>query len=303
MIEAADAVGQAGRYGLRPGSAIYNDIENYSRADAVCRAAVLQYLSGWTLELHRRGYVSGVYVNLSSGGLDLSASYGSTALARPDAIWVARYDRSGSLSFPGVGSTYWRSHQRGKQYVADLIESHGGFTLRVDRNVFDAPVGTVALPYTVTASSGLNARTGPSTSFAVVKGYPNGASVPVLCQTPGAKVGTSTVWNRLTDGSYVSDFYLSTPSQSSWSPPLPRCLHPYQVTASPSLRKRTVPSATASSPGAIPDGGLAWTYCQTTGSVVGSTRVWDRLNDNTFVSDWFVATAGRTGYTPPLPHC
>ena len=302
-IEAADAAGQAARYGLRPGSAIYNDIENYSRSDSTCRAAVLAYLSGWTTELHRRGFVSGVYVNLSSGALDLSAAYGSTSLARPDAIWVARYDRSGSLDFPGVGSTYWRSHQRAKQYVADLTETHGGYTFRVDRNVFDAPVGVVALPYSVTATSGLNARTGPSTSYPVVKGYPRGATVSVLCQTPGAKVGTSAVWDRLTDGSYVTDLYVSTSSQTGYTSPLPRCLHPYQVTASPSLRKRTSPSATASSPGSIPDGGLAWAWCQANGSTVGSSHVWDRLVDNTYVSDWFVATFSKTGFTAPLQRC
>ena len=57
----------ARRSGMLHGSAFYNDIENYSATDAACRTAVLTYLSGWTRELHRLGYISGVYANLSSG--------------------------------------------------------------------------------------------------------------------------------------------------------------------------------------------------------------------------------------------
>jgi Domain of unknown function (DUF1906) len=303
QIEAADAVGQAGRYGLRPGSAIYNDLENYARGDVGCRAVVLQYLSGWTGELHRHGFVAGVYVNLSSGAPDLSAFYTSTAFARPDAIWAARYDGSTSLNLSGIPGTQWSSHQRAKQYVADLRESHGGVTLTVDRNYVDAPVGSVALGYAVTAQHGLNARSGPSTSYPVVKGYARGDALPVMCQTPGALIATSPVWDRLADGSYVTDAYVSTPSTTGYSVPLPRCTYPYQVSALPSLRKRKLPSVTAGWAGSIDDGGLAWVICQTSGSKVGSTVVWDKLIDGAYVSDWFVATSGRTSWTRPVTHC
>lgn len=35
--------------------------------------------------------------------------------------------------------------------------------------------------------------------------------------------GCSAVWNRLTDGGYVSDFYINTPNIDSWTPPIPQC--------------------------------------------------------------------------------
>lgn len=303
-IDAAAAVGDAKGYGLRPGSAIYNDLENYSRTDLACRALVLSYLTGWTRELHRNGFVSGVYVNLSSGALDLSAAYTSTSYARPDAIWAARYDGNPSLALAGIPGTQWASRQRAKQYLADVTETHGGVTMTIDRNSFDAPVATVALTYSVTAPRGLNARTGPSTSYPVTKGYSSGAPLAVVCQTTGTTIDGSPVWDRLTDGSFVTDRYVSTPSNTTFSKPLPLCTYPFQVAASPLLRKRKSPSLTGAWAGVIYDGGLARVTCQRTGqSKVGNTSVWDRLDDGSWVSDHYVATRGSVSWTPPIPRC
>lgn len=303
-VEAADAVSRARTLGLRAGSAIYNDLENYSRSDSGCRAAVLQYLSGWTRGLHHFGYVSGVYANLSSGAADLAGAYTSTGYARPDAIWVARYDGLASTSgWSGVSSALWSVHQRGKQYLADNRESYGGVSLSIDRNVFDGPVATVLVSYRVTASSGLNARSGPSTAYPVTRGYADGATLPVLCQAPGSKVGSTAVWDRLWDGSYVTDMFVSTPSKTTYTSTLPLCRYPYQVSASPSLRKRTTPSSGGTVAGSIANGGLAWVTCQAPGSKVGSTSVWDRLYDGSYVADGFVATASSTSWTGPAPRC
>src|SRR5260370_35540181 len=72
---ADDAAAQGKALGMLHGSAFYNDIENYSAANAACRTAVLTYLSGWTRELHRLAYISRVYANLSPGAPDLSRAY------------------------------------------------------------------------------------------------------------------------------------------------------------------------------------------------------------------------------------
>ena len=73
-------------------------MENYNATDTSCRAAVLRYVSSWTKELHRVGYLSGMYVNLGSGAQHLASAYNSTSYARPDAIWIARYDHVASLT-------------------------------------------------------------------------------------------------------------------------------------------------------------------------------------------------------------
>lgn len=83
-----------------------------------------------------------------------------------------------------------------------------------------------ATSYQVTGTdgAGLNARSAPSTSATVVGHYAEGASVNVSCQTNGSVVnGATWVWDRLSDGSYVSDFYLTTPTVDNFSINLPNC--------------------------------------------------------------------------------
>jgi hypothetical protein len=301
--DAADAVLQAQALGMLPGSAIYGDMEHYSPTDAACRTAVLTYVSAWTQELHRRGYLAGMYANLSTGAKHLSEAYVAPAYARPDVLWMARWDGIATLTgWAGIPDAHWSNHQRGKQFRGDHDETYGGAKINIDSNRFDAPVATVGYAYQITSSANLNGRSGPTTSTPVVQSYPPGATVGVVCQTVGTKIGTTSVWNKVTDGNYVSDYYVSTPSNTGYSGPLPRCTYLFQVTI-PTLNKRTGPGASHAISGTLPGGALGWVRCQRAGSKVGTTSVWDRLDDGTYVSDFYLATPGKTTYSPPLPRC
>jgi uncharacterized protein YraI len=301
--DAADAVLQAQALGMLPGSAIYGDMEHYSPTDAECRTAVLTYVSAWTQELHRRGYLAGMYANLSTGARHLSEAYITPAFARPDVVWMARWDGIATLTaWAGIPDAHWSNHQRGKQFRGDHDETYGGVKINIDSNRFDAPVATVGYAYQVTSSANLNGRSGPMTSTPVVQSYPPGATVGVVCQTVGNKIGTTPVWNKLTDGNYVSDYYVSTPSNTGYSAPLPRCTYLFQVTI-PTLNKRTGPGASYAISGTVPAGALGWVTCQRAGSKVGTTSVWDKLDDGTYVSDFYLATPSKTTYSPPLPRC
>jgi uncharacterized protein YraI len=300
-LDAAQAVLQARGLGMLPGSAIYGDIENYTATDAVCRTAVLRYLSSWTAELHRQGYLAGVYANLASGATHLSAAYTSTSYARPDALWVARWDLNPALTgWTGIGNPQWANRQRGKQYQGDHDETWGGVKINIDRDSFDAPVATVAYRYLATAA--VNARTGPGISYPVVSTHPAGAALGVVCQSAGPKVGTTSVWDKLNTGRYVSDFYVSTPSTTSYSAPLPRCSYPYQVTAT-TVNERTGPGSSYGVVRTLTSGSLAWVSCQRAGTRVGTTAVWDRLDDGNYVTDSYLATGSPTSYTDPVPRC
>src|SRR5262245_10936733 len=221
----AAAVSNAKSLGLLAGSGIYLDIEHYDPTDTACRTAVIRYISGWTKQLHGRGYLAGVYIN-TAGAKQLVQSYASGIYARPDAIWLARWDRSASLvGWSGVPGNKWALHQRAKQYRGDHYESYGGVSLRIDTDKLDAPVGSVAYPYRVTAN-GLRARAGPGTSHSVAGVLPRGAAIRVVCRTHGTKIGTTSIWDKLTDGSYVSDFYVSTPARTSYPVPPRQCTYP-----------------------------------------------------------------------------
>ena len=224
---ADDAAAKAKALGMGYGSALYDDIENYATTNTACRAAVLRFVSGWTKELHRLGYLAGVYANFSSGAQDLSSVYTSTSYARPDALWIARWDQNASLArWAGIPGSRWAVHQRVKQYRGGHNQTYGGVTIKIDSDYVDAPVATVAHGYTVTSTSPLNARTGPSTSHAIVRTYAPGSTVQVVCQAPGSAVASTSVWDKLADGTYVTDYYLSTPSNTGYSAPLARCNTP-----------------------------------------------------------------------------
>jgi hypothetical protein len=50
-----------------------------------------------------------------------------------------------------------------------------------------------------------------------------GTAVQVACQTRGSSVLGSTVWDRLANGNYVTDYYVDTPAFNAFSPGIPVC--------------------------------------------------------------------------------
>lgn len=75
---------------------------------------------------------------------------------------------------------------------------------------------------------GLTLRAGPGySSYASLGSLPEGADADVVCQAMGETVSngyaSSAVWDKLTSGAWVSDFYLNTPNIGTWSPPIPQC--------------------------------------------------------------------------------
>jgi uncharacterized protein YraI len=298
---AADAVTKAKALGLVGGSAIYGDMEHYVATNAACRDVVLRYLSSWTKELHRQGYLSGVYAHQDSGAWHLSGAYNYASYARPDALWMARFDGINSLTnWPKISNANWAVSQRAKQYQGDHTETYNGFPLKIDRDRFDAPVASVGFAYTITGN--VSARTGPSWSYPLATSYPSGSAVRVVCQTYGPQVGTTTVWNRLTTGAYVTDNYVNTPSSTGYTYPIPGCLYPYQTTTA-NLSRRSGPGTSYQVLGTLPTGSLAWVTCQRGGTQVGTTSVWNRLPDGSYVTDYYVATASNTTYTAPIRRC
>lgn len=70
----------------------------------------------------------------------------------------------------------------------------------------------------------VNERTGPGFGFAVVSTLPGNTGIRVVCQLRSTSaVSGSAIWDRLTDGRYVTDFYVSTPMYGTFSPGLARC--------------------------------------------------------------------------------
>jgi hypothetical protein len=82
--------------------------------------------------------------------------------------------------------------------------------------------------YTVTGTggSGLNERTGPATSYSVIRTLAEGTTVDIICQSRSTSaVGGSYIWDKLNDASrgWVSDYYLNTPVFNGFTPGIPQC--------------------------------------------------------------------------------
>ncbi|MEV6941027.1 SH3 domain-containing protein [Streptomyces sp. NPDC051172] len=76
--------------------------------------------------------------------------------------------------------------------------------------------------YSVAPGVRLNVRSGPGTQYSIVRILPEGAKVPIYCQTPGTWVsgpyGTSDIWDNIDDNQFVSDAYVLTGSDGYVAP-------------------------------------------------------------------------------------
>jgi hypothetical protein len=145
--EAARAVAVAQGLGLRKGSTLYYDLEDYDIAPNDCRQAALSFLSGWTDGLHAAHYDSGVYSNIAAAitSLDYAnlASHGDYTM--PDDIWFAWANgHADTRTDDRVKTDEWDDHDRIHQYRTDVSEPHGGYTLTIDQNWVDVGQGSVA---------------------------------------------------------------------------------------------------------------------------------------------------------------
>lgn len=70
--------------------------------------------------------------------------------------------------------------------------------------------------YSVAPGYRVNVRSGPGTGFRIVRVLPYDATVQILCQKPGESVngpyGTTSIWDCVANGEYVSDAYVKTGS-------------------------------------------------------------------------------------------
>lgn len=137
---AADAVTQARSFGLGTGSAIYFDMEAYG-GSAGCTQATDTFLSAWTVQLHKLGYVSGVYGSSGSTINNLLApGIAVPGLTMPDAIDFAEWNNVQTTASSVIPASAWTGNQRIHQYNGNLTQTYGGATLNLDGDYINAPL-------------------------------------------------------------------------------------------------------------------------------------------------------------------
>lgn len=63
-------------------------------------------------------------------------------------------------------------------------------------------------------ADGVNCRSGPGTSYSVVKSYTTANSVTLTCYSTGTSVSGNVYWDKTSDGCFVSDYYVKTGSST-----------------------------------------------------------------------------------------
>jgi murein DD-endopeptidase MepM/ murein hydrolase activator NlpD len=163
----------------------------------------------------------------------------------------------------------------------------------------------------------LNVRAGSAVWTAQLRTLPNGAAVSIECQVKGQLINQGTVrvtdrWDRLTDGSYVSDAWVRR--ASAVPPPCSAAQATAGMAAAPAaatttgvvasgptpLKARTGPAHGARLVAGLPNGTSLALICQQRGeTIVGTVRttpMWNRLASGSYVSDAYVR---RTATPPP----
>ena len=147
-VEAGSAVAAAGALGIAHRSTLWYDLEGFDSGNTACRESALAFLSGWSTQIRKLGYVSGVYSSAGSGILQLdNARVNRPGLyAMPDQIWVARWDGIANTSTSYLRRDGWHPHARVKQYQGGHDERWGGVRINIDRNFLDVGRGSFAAP-------------------------------------------------------------------------------------------------------------------------------------------------------------
>lgn len=144
--EADKTIAAALALGIARRSTLWYDLEAFPTTSTACRESALSFLSAWTTQLHRHGFVSGVYSSAASGlrMLDDARVRATTGYRMPDQVWIADWNGRADVSSSYVRADGWMPHRRVHQFRGGHNETHGGVTINIDQNWLDVGRGSTA---------------------------------------------------------------------------------------------------------------------------------------------------------------
>ncbi|WP_447002666.1 peptidoglycan DD-metalloendopeptidase family protein [Saccharothrix isguenensis] len=181
--------------------------------------------TGWIRVIHDRGYSTDYYhlwnsINVNGAGVSQGTFLGHTGTdvtcggsasgrhvhfgLRQNGVYIGIAQHNiGKWVLQNGGSAYQGSalHGSARVYAGGSLYNYGalGFT----QGLIDANGG-----------GSVNKRTGPGTGYALAGSVGDGATVTVSCSANGTshsgRYGATSLWNRLTDGTWVTDAFMWT---------------------------------------------------------------------------------------------
>lgn len=134
---AEDAVRLAQRLSFGPQTPVYYDMAAYDRSAS---GLALQFLSSWTLELHKLGYLSGVYSSSSSGVADLARDNHLPRFVQPDVIDDALWNGVQNTADSVYLRDDWTGHRRLHQFSGNVLQTLGGDTMDINQDYLDVAI-------------------------------------------------------------------------------------------------------------------------------------------------------------------
>jgi LasA protease len=217
-----------GPHGWSGSNTPYSSLD-LSGGDQIVRAAragtAYTMCKGWLRVIHDRGYATDYYHlwnNISVNGAAVSQG---TRLGDTGTDVTCGGSASGRhVHFAlrqnnvYVGIAY---HIIGKWIPMNGASAYGGYALHGSTrvNVGGALYNYGALGFTqgiIDANGGtyVNKRSGPGTGYGIVGTVNDGTTVSVACSANGTshsgRWGTTSLWNKLTDGTWVTDAFMAT---------------------------------------------------------------------------------------------
>jgi LasA protease len=179
---------------------------------------------GWLRVFHDRGYATDYYhlwnnINVNGAAVGAGARLGDTgtdvtcggaasgrhvhfALRQNNVyVGIGGHNLGGWVPIAGGAYAGYALHGSTVRYPGGGIHNYGA--LGFNQGIIDGNGGTV-----------INKRSGPGTGYALVGTVNDGTTVTVSCSANGTshagRWGTTSLWNRLSDGTWVTDAFMWT---------------------------------------------------------------------------------------------
>jgi LasA protease len=200
-----------------------------SGGDQVVRAArggtAYTMCTGWIRVIHDRGYSTDYYHLWNSINVNGAAVSQGTVLGNTGTDVTCGGSANGrhvhfglrqNSAYVGIGDHNigkWVLQNGGAAYQGSAL--HGSARVNVGGSLYN--YGALGFTQGIVDSNGggaVNKRSGPGTGYAVAGSVADGATVSVSCSANGTthsgRWGATSLWNRLTDGTWVTDAFMWT---------------------------------------------------------------------------------------------
>lgn len=191
----------------------------------MCRDSAGRPVGGWIRITHPSGYITDYYHLQGVVVADGVAVLAGQILGRTGTDVCAGGQATGPhVHFSirtGSGAVGWHWRSAGRWVFWESATAAGGFALHGSTRVNPGNAiynhGALGANQGIVDANGggaVNRRAGPGTGFAVVGSVADGATVTIGCWRNGTshtgRYGATSVWNRLTDGTWISDAFVYT---------------------------------------------------------------------------------------------